>query len=131
MCTGTRIKHVYQGACPWQAVTCAEGTAEHQRVPCRRHGSKACLIYKETTLSKNLRNRSCKRPLSLYTEPRKRRLPKTRIHIVNKQTFSISTTIIDHLRFISTTTNTRYLPQPFDHLNQRGNATSPAERTER
>ena len=45
MCTGTRIKHVYwgvQGACPRQAVTSAEGTAERQRVPCRRHGSKAC-----------------------------------------------------------------------------------------
>ena len=46
MCTGTRIKDVYQGvqgACPWQAVTCAEGMAERQRVPCRRHGSKACI----------------------------------------------------------------------------------------
>ena len=31
-----------QGACPRQAVTSAEGTAERQRVPCRRHGSKAC-----------------------------------------------------------------------------------------
>ena len=49
MCTGTRIKHVYQGvqgACPRQAVTCAKGTAERQRVPCRRHGSKACLYIK-------------------------------------------------------------------------------------
>ena len=46
MCTGTMIKHVYwgvQGACPRQAVTSAEGTAERQRVPCHRHRSKACL----------------------------------------------------------------------------------------
>ena len=45
MCTRTRIQHVYQGvqgACPRQAVTGAEGMAERQRVPCRRHGSKAC-----------------------------------------------------------------------------------------
>ena len=49
MCTGTRIKDVYQGvqgACPRQAVTSAEGTAERQRVPCRRHRSKACLYIK-------------------------------------------------------------------------------------
>ena len=28
------------------------------------------LIYRETMLSKNLHNRSCKQPSSLYTEPR-------------------------------------------------------------
>ena len=63
------------------------------------------LIYKETTLSKNLRNRSCKRPSSLYTEPRERRLPKIHIDIVNKQLLSFSTTIIHHLCFVSTTTS--------------------------
>ena len=53
MCTGTMIKHVYwgvQGACLWQAVTSAEGTAERQRVPCRRHGSKACYLSFTTSL---------------------------------------------------------------------------------
>ena len=48
MGTRSRIKHVYQGvqgACPQQAVTSAEGTAERQRVPCHRHGSKACTTY--------------------------------------------------------------------------------------
>jgi hypothetical protein len=34
-----------QGACPRQAVTSAGGTAERQRAPCRRHGSKACYHY--------------------------------------------------------------------------------------
>ena len=50
MCTGTVIKHVYwgsRGLAPRQAVTSAEGTAKCQRVPCHRHRSKACLIYKE------------------------------------------------------------------------------------
>ena len=88
MCGRTGMKHVYQGvqgACPRQAVTSAGGTAEHQRAPCRRHGSKACLIYKENTVTKHLRNRSCKRPSFLYTEPRKRRLPRT-VHKRHQQT---------------------------------------------
>ena len=45
MCTGTRIKDVYQGvqgACPWQAVTSAEGTAEHQQ--CRAVGTGLKLV---------------------------------------------------------------------------------------
>ena len=82
MCTGTRIRDVYQGvqgACPRQAVTSAKGTAERQRVPCRRHGSKACLYMKtqgkvmadkfSVNVTKHF-TRSC-----LYTEPRERRLP--------------------------------------------------------
>jgi hypothetical protein len=35
------------------------------------------LIYKESTMTKVLRNRSCKPPSCLYAEPRERRLPET------------------------------------------------------
>ena len=66
-----------------------------------------------------------KRPSSLYTEPRERRLPKSHIHIVNKQTLSLLTTIIHHLPFVATTTNTHYLPQPFDHPNDDYNVAMP------
>ena len=68
MCTRTRIKHVYQGvqgACPWQAVTGAEGE-------CRAVGTGlklVYLIYKGSTLTK-ICNIMTKRPSSLYTEPR-------------------------------------------------------------
>ena len=61
------------------------------RGPCRRCGSKACLIYKGSTLTK-ICNIMTKRPSSLYTEPRQRRLPETHMNIVNKQTALFSTT---------------------------------------
>ena len=81
MCTRTGIKHVYlgvQGACPQQAVTGTGGMARACEGRAVGAGLKLVyLIYKETTLSKNLRNRSCKQPSSLYTEPRERRLPET------------------------------------------------------
>ncbi|KIK00350.1 hypothetical protein K443DRAFT_666004, partial [Laccaria amethystina LaAM-08-1] len=51
-----QIKDVYQGvqgACPRRAVTHAGGTAERQRVLCRRHGSKARIW---TSLNLNIRN---------------------------------------------------------------------------
>ena len=52
---------------------------------CCRCGSKACLIYKETTLSNNLCNRSCRQLSSLYTDLHELHLPETHMHIVNKQ----------------------------------------------
>ena len=79
-------------------------------------------------LTKNLRNRSCKRPLCLYTEPRERRLPETHIHIVNKQSLSFLTTIIHHLPSFPPPPATFRPPQ---RRLQHGNATSPAKWTER
>ena len=61
-----------------------------------------------------------KRPSSLYTEPRERRLPKTHIHIVNKQILSFSTTIIHHLCFLH-----HHLPQLFNHPNDDYNVATP------
>jgi len=97
-----KIKHVYQGvqgACPQQAVTSTRGMAEHQQVLHHRCGSKACLIYKGSTLTKEyikggwglrfvrfvrLANIT-KPPLSLYTELHKRCLPRT-AHTWHQQT---------------------------------------------
>ena len=86
---------------------------------------KIYLTYKETTLSKNLHNISCKQLSSLYTELHERRLPETQIHIINKQSLSFLTIIMHHLHFVSTTTNIHYLPQPFDHPNDSYNMATP------
>ena len=66
------------------------------RGPCRRCGSKACLIYKGSMMTK-ICNIMTKRPSSLYTEPREQRLPKTHMNIVNKQTALFLTTTTIHL----------------------------------
>ena len=91
MSTRTGIKPEYQGvqgACPQQAVTSTRGTAkrsEHCAVGAGLKLVYSILIYKETMLSNNLCNRSCKQLSSLYIDLHELHLLETHKHIVNKQ----------------------------------------------
>ena len=85
------------------------------------------LIYKGSTLTK-ICNIMTKRPSSLYTEPRQRRLPETRLHIVNKQRSSFPTTIIRQPS--SPPPPPLATVRPSQRRPQHGHATSPARNDE-
>ena len=80
--------------------------------------SKACLIYKETMLSKKLHNRSCKLPLCLYTEhifPLNHHHQPPPLHLHHHHQYPLPPATI----------------QPPQQQLQCGNATSPAKWVER